>query len=358
MSQFVVRIVAGIAGFVIVAVLGIAGLLSFAPDRANDSWALVAIASLAAAILLYGFVEYAQTGQVSSISRQFDTRTIVLIPIAIAINIVLGQAVSVALKVPVYLDSIGTILVGALAGPIPGAITGLLANLLWTYVVPPPFQSPYAAPFAVVAAVIGLMAGGFAYLGWMRPRPTISGEVLALAAVVVVQNILVLAGLGYLGYRVTMGEGSVVPEGSETILVVLAVLAIVVVIAAIVGVLFVLFRRRDRTAAYVVLAGLMTGMVAAFISAPISANVFGGVTGSGTDFLVAAFRQGGSDIAAATLGQGLISDPIDKVTTFFIVYLILGAMAVRTKARFPQGERLIARDEDPDPLSGTPGVAR
>jgi energy-coupling factor transport system substrate-specific component len=69
------------------------------------------------------------------------------------------------------------------------------------------------------------------------------------------------------------------------------------------------------------------------------------VTGGGTDFLVAAMRQAGADIGAATLGQGLISDPIDKITTFFVVYLILAAMARRTKARFPQGERLIEEDD-------------
>ena len=46
------------------------------------------------------------------LSRQFSTRVIVLIPIAIAINIVLGQTVAAALKLPIYLDSIGTILVG------------------------------------------------------------------------------------------------------------------------------------------------------------------------------------------------------------------------------------------------------
>ena len=111
--------------------------------------------------------------------------------------------------------------------------------------------------------------------------------------------------------------------------------------ATVVGLLALLFVRRDLTAAYVVVAGLVTGVVAALISAPISANVFGGVTGAGTDFLVAAFRQAGADIGAATLGQGLISDPVDKIMTFFVVYLVLNAMARRTKARFPQGERLI-----------------
>ncbi|MEZ4597633.1 MAG: hypothetical protein R3C32_12940 [Chloroflexota bacterium] len=40
-----------------------------------------------------------------------------------------------------------------------------------------------------------------------------------------------------------------------------------------------------------------------------------------------------------------------------MVYVIAGAMAVRTKARFPQGERLIAReavDLGPDPSGAVP----
>ncbi len=57
----------------------------------------------------------------SWLSRQFSTRVIALIPVAIAINIVLGYTVQTVLKLPIYLDSIGTILVGVLAGPIAGA---------------------------------------------------------------------------------------------------------------------------------------------------------------------------------------------------------------------------------------------
>ena len=49
-----------------------------------------------------------------NIKKDFSTRTLVLIPIAIAINIAIGQLVYV-LKLPIYLDSIGTVLVGALA---------------------------------------------------------------------------------------------------------------------------------------------------------------------------------------------------------------------------------------------------
>ena len=60
------------------------------------------------------------------IAGQFTTRVIVLIPVAIAINIVLGYTVQTVLKLPIYLDSIGTILVGVLAGPLAGALTGIL----------------------------------------------------------------------------------------------------------------------------------------------------------------------------------------------------------------------------------------
>jgi energy-coupling factor transport system substrate-specific component len=127
---------------------------------------------------------------------------------------------------------------------------------------------------------------------------------------------------------------------------ILSWLVVIVLALAIIGFLALLFWRRDLTVAYVVVAGVLTGVVAALISAPISANLFSGVTGSGTDFLVAAFRQAGSDIQTATFQQGLLSDPVDKLVTFLTVYVILAAMARRTKARFPQGEQLLEGDVD------------
>ena len=87
------------------------------------------------------------------------TRTLVLMPVAIALNIALGSTVQQALKLPIYLDSVGTILTGVLAGPIAGLATGALTNIIWAYVLPPPLQAPTAGPFAVTAAVIGLLAG-------------------------------------------------------------------------------------------------------------------------------------------------------------------------------------------------------
>jgi energy-coupling factor transport system substrate-specific component len=169
---------------------------------------------------------------------------------------------------------------------------------------------------------------------------------LFVGGVIAVVLIVALAYLAFLGYATVFGSSDLAPSGDNTLFTILGWLALALVALTAVGLLILLFVRRDLTAAYVVVAGVVTGIVAAAISAPISANVFGGVTGAGTDFLVAAFRQAGADIQAATLGQGLISDPIDKVTTFFVVYLILGAMAIRTKARFPQGERLVSPGDE------------
>lgn len=351
----VLRWVAALVAFAIVAFVGIGVVGDFSENAAANSWALTAAIALAVAFVVYAVVEYAQTGALDSIARQFDTRTIVLIPLAIAVNIILGAAVANALKIPIYLDSVGTILVGALAGPIPGALTGFLANILWQYVIPPPFQGAVAAPFAIVAAVIGLMAGLFGRYGWLRPRPDRATGQLAVGAVVAVGIIAIMAFLAYQGWQAIIGGVDLsVSDESGVIFVILGWIALGLVALTVVGLLVALFVRRDLTAAYVVVAGLLTGIVAALISAPISANLFGGVTGAGTDFLVAAFRQAGADIGAATLGQGLISDPVDKITTFFVVYLVLNAMARRTKARFPQGERLVDTEAMDEPLPPAP----
>jgi hypothetical protein len=354
-SQTWVRVGGGFAAFLATTVIAIVAFGGFSQaqdviDPASgghltgaNSFALILAVALVIGFLVYAGIEYAQTGHIDSISRQFDTRTIVLMPLAIAFNIILGQAVGAALKIPIYMDSIGTILVGALAGPLPGALTGLLSNLLWSYVVPPPLNSPTVGAFALVAAIIGLLAGTYARLGWFRPRPNTPTRELAIGGTIAIALVLVMAFLAWLGYTRIMGGASLTPSSDNGLFVVLGWLALLLVLGTVVGLILLLTVKRDLTAAYVVVMGVLTGLIAAAVSAPISANVFGGVTGAGTDFLVLAFRQAGSDIQAATLGQGFISDPIDKVTTFFVVYIILGAMAVRTKARFPQGELLIER---------------
>ena len=111
----------------------------------------------------------------------FSTRTLTLMSAGIAINMVIGQLASM-LKLPVFLDSIGTLLVALLAGPLAAMTTGLVTNLIWGLIT-----SPGAAAFAPVAAVIGLVAGVLARMGGFRslPRVLLSSLVITLAVVLV-----------------------------------------------------------------------------------------------------------------------------------------------------------------------------
>jgi len=143
-------------------------------------------------------------------SRDFSTATLALIPVAIAINLAVG-ALIVALRLPIYLDSIGTVLVGALAGPWAGALTGILANLIWSILPVPGGAGPTIAFFAPVAGVIGLMAGFWAGRGVFRIRTDDSrvGQFLALAAGVAA------AGIALLVVQNTIGLPELFPDDAD-----------------------------------------------------------------------------------------------------------------------------------------------
>ena len=280
------------------------------------------------------------------VARQFTTRVIVLMPVGIAIDIVLGSTVQQALKLPIYLDSIGTILVGVLAGPLAGALTGILANLIWGYLLPAPIGSTTIGPFAITAGVIGLLAGLWGQLGIFRPRRGGRASIVAAAVAVVLVGVLALYTyarayaspdqfVNITGFQTTDFDRSR-----------LFFLAVMVVYVVLVGA--ALYLRRDVGAVFAIGAGLVTGIVAAIVSAPIAAMVYGGVTGGGTDALVAAFRAGGDSLYQATLKQGLLSDPMDKMITSFVVFFVIGSLSRRFIARFPNGEKALGSEPDVD----------
>ncbi len=95
---------------------------------------------------------------------RLNTLAIVLIPVCIAINFA-GHAIAPFLKLPLFLDSIGTILGGLLAGPWVGALAGFITNLISSGTI-----DPIAAPYSIVSVLIGFAAGILGYFGWQR-RP-------------------------------------------------------------------------------------------------------------------------------------------------------------------------------------------
>lgn len=110
-----------------------------------------------------------------------SSRTLTLIVFSIAINMVIGQLSSM-LKLPIFLDSIGTLICALLAGPWVALFSGLLTNLLWGLL-----SGPIAAAFASVAMMIGLSAGLLARAGGFRtlPRVILSGVVITFALMIV-----------------------------------------------------------------------------------------------------------------------------------------------------------------------------
>ncbi|MDY3868891.1 MAG: ECF transporter S component [Pyramidobacter sp.] len=108
-------------------------------------------------------------------------KTLVLVAVCIAINMGLGQLAS-AVKLPIFLDSIGTILAALLMGPWVGMLTGLATNLIWGVI-----SAPTAAAFAPVAMVIGLVAGLLARRGmFSNPVKTIISGVIVTVFVTLV----------------------------------------------------------------------------------------------------------------------------------------------------------------------------
>jgi PAS domain-containing protein len=109
---------------------------------------------------------------------------LVLIGVCVVLNVIVGQLVRNVLKLPPFLDSIGTILAGALGGPLVGAATGALSNLVAGVL----FRDPGLIPYALTGASIGLCAGVAASLGAFKRLPAtllagvITGAIAALVS--------------------------------------------------------------------------------------------------------------------------------------------------------------------------------
>lgn len=88
----------------------------------------------------------------SKSKMSYNLSVILLIPLGIAINFV-GANLNAALKLPVYLDVIGTVFTGVLCGPWIGFLTGVVTNIVTSV------TNPTQLPYMIVSGVIGLVAG-------------------------------------------------------------------------------------------------------------------------------------------------------------------------------------------------------
>jgi len=111
-------------------------------------------------------------------TMQLTTLSIVLIPVAVGINFV-GKWIAAALKLPLWLDSIGTAVAAMLAGPLIGGFSGAINNIVFGITV-----DPISFWYLIPSFLIGLTVGSLAFMGWMSNfrRVLLLGLIVALVA--------------------------------------------------------------------------------------------------------------------------------------------------------------------------------
>jgi energy-coupling factor transport system substrate-specific component len=78
---------------------------------------------------------------------------ICFLALAVCINLIGGQ-IALMFRLPIYLDSIGTMLIGALCGPLYGMLPNLLSGMIFGMTT-----DVYSLYYAPVGMIVGLMSG-------------------------------------------------------------------------------------------------------------------------------------------------------------------------------------------------------
>jgi len=86
-------------------------------------------------------------------ANNISSRHITFVALAVVINIVGGQ-IALVLKLPIYLDSIGTMMVASILGPVYGMIPSLLSGIIMGITT-----DIYSLYFAPCGILLGLVTG-------------------------------------------------------------------------------------------------------------------------------------------------------------------------------------------------------
>ena len=167
--------------------------------------------------------------------------------IAIAINVVLGILTSFW-KLPLYLDTIGTVFVAVFFGPWYGASVGGITNIISSLIV----GNIKGMPFLLVSVVIGIVVGFIA-------------------------------------------------------------------------------RKWKWNFWTALITGLLLSVVAPLIGTPIGIWVYGGLTGTVSDFLVLWLKESGSSIFAASFIAKVFNNFWDKTGTCLLVYFLIKSLPKQYK---------------------------
>lgn len=115
-----------------------------------------------------------------SMNKKISVFHLCLIAFAICINIVGGQ-IALALRLPIYLDSMGTFFIAAICGPVYGMIPNALSGVvMWM------LGDIYALAYAPVGMILGFLTG----LIWQKKKKGLAWLVFAAFVVTVPTSIV------------------------------------------------------------------------------------------------------------------------------------------------------------------------
>jgi energy-coupling factor transport system substrate-specific component len=104
-----------------------------------------------------------------------------LMTVGVAVNLGMGQVVAL-LKIPLYLDSLGTVVVAALCGIFPAIITGIISNLLASALFSPAMMF-FIPTMLVIAILAGIFTRGGFFLRWWKS--IFAGIIVGISAALV-----------------------------------------------------------------------------------------------------------------------------------------------------------------------------
>ena len=145
-----------------------------------------------------------------SIKDDFSMLALLIMPVGVAVNFVGGQLASL-LKLPVYMDTIGTIFSSMLCGPWVGAVTGCLTNIVIG------IADPTGFPFIPVSVVLGFVCGFLSrkkmFGTWWKSA--ISAVLLGLTSTIVSAPIVVLVYGGVTGAGTSLLTATAMAAGAN-----------------------------------------------------------------------------------------------------------------------------------------------
>jgi energy-coupling factor transport system substrate-specific component len=124
--------------------------------------ALAALFFLARAPLMRTLVSLQAAGWTGPLRFRLDSVGVALILGSLGLNFA-GRSIAIALGLPLFLDSTGTVLAGVVGGPWLGGSVGFISNLVSSNTI-----DPIAAPYAIVSFAVGFVAGLARFLNWQK----------------------------------------------------------------------------------------------------------------------------------------------------------------------------------------------